>query len=734
VSQPKLQLLSNASDISLVGGKAKSLGDLLRAGFTTQGGFVITTAAFKGMDNELEREILEAFDKLKVDYVAIRSSATSEDGKKDAWAGQLDTFLNINRGELIETIQKSWAAINSERAKSYAKAKNIKAGKMAVIVQPMLQSDIAGIAFSAHPVTQNKNQTVIEAGLGLGEAIVSGEVTPDTFIVDKKSGRILEKHISNQAKKLIQGKSGKSEWQDVLEGNKQKLSDEKTNELTQTVAELEKFYGFPVDVEWLIKDNTLFIMQSRPITTLAPGKDEKLTRLPDAPKGVKYALSVPQSVLFADLSLRGNLKQNFKKIELDYEPKYIAIDAGGAMSWNYDNDQDFINALLGSGPTKEGISKFTKLMELTAKKLQVIATRIESTTYKNYKEVNNDLKLYWDAYELHSTSLFTFWNVEYLLSNMLLYELEKAGWREDIKNGMARFFVPYKPNYFILERQELAKIAKEFAGNDTPGLEAALEKHIQKFGFLLAPFNLGAPPSVESLANRIKQSKSSPLKTRAKSSLDDLPRDLQELGILAQKFSYWKTNRLDIFSLADSKIHHLYKAAAQIIGISLEQLFAMTRKEILSSLKDKNASVDEKTRTERQKAYCLVLHMGKIGFYRPNQNKQEKHGLEHKSIQGVSACAGRVKAKVRVIKIDQDLKKFRKGEVLVTKMTRPEYGTVLDYASAFVTDEGGMLCHAAIISREMNKPCIIGTKNATKILKNGDTVEVDADQGVVNIL
>jgi phosphoenolpyruvate synthase/pyruvate phosphate dikinase len=268
MSQVLILPLEQANDVLLVGGKAKSLGDLLKAGFTTQGGFVITTAAFNSIDKELEREITEAFDKLKVDYVAIRSSATSEDGKKDAWAGQLDTFLNINRSELIETIQKSWDAINSERAKSYAKAKNIKAGKMAVIIQPMLQSDIAGIAFSAHPVTQNKNQFVIEAGLGLGEAIVSGEVTPDTFIVDKKSGKIIEKFISNQTKKLVQGKSGKSEWQEVTGGNKQKISDKKINELTEMAVELEKFYGFPVDVEWLIKGDALFIMQSRPITTL----------------------------------------------------------------------------------------------------------------------------------------------------------------------------------------------------------------------------------------------------------------------------------------------------------------------------------------------------------------------------------------------------------------------------------------------------------------------------------
>jgi pyruvate,water dikinase len=259
--------LLEAGNVLLVGGKAQSLGNLLRNGIKTQDGFVVTTAAFGNMSEELEQQILENFDKLGTEHVAVRSSATAEDSKEAAWAGQLDTFLNVSRDELIATVKKSWAAINSDRAKSYAEAKNIKAGKVAVVVQPMQQSEAAGIAFSTHPVTQNTGQVVIEAGLGLGESVVSGEITPDTYVVDKKFGEILEKHTSIQAKKLVQGKSGKSEWQKINESG-QKLPDKKIKELARTVIEVEKLYGFPVDTEWLMKDGVLFIMQARPITNL----------------------------------------------------------------------------------------------------------------------------------------------------------------------------------------------------------------------------------------------------------------------------------------------------------------------------------------------------------------------------------------------------------------------------------------------------------------------------------
>jgi phosphoenolpyruvate synthase/pyruvate phosphate dikinase len=260
--------LIEAEDLLLVGGKAQSLGNLLRNNIKSQDGFVITTANFGNMSKELEQQILENFDKLGAEHVAVRSSATSEDSKEAAWAGQLDTFLNVRRDELIEAVQKIWAGLNSDRARAYAKAKNIKSGKIAVIVQPMLQSEVAGIAFSVHPVTQNQNQIVIEAGLGLGEAVVSGEITPDNYIVGKKSGEILEKHITNQAKKLVQGKSGRNEWRQINYSS-QKLTDEKIKELTRMVLKVEELYTFPVDIEWLMKDGVLFIMQARPITNLS---------------------------------------------------------------------------------------------------------------------------------------------------------------------------------------------------------------------------------------------------------------------------------------------------------------------------------------------------------------------------------------------------------------------------------------------------------------------------------
>lgn len=260
--------LKQVTGIADVGGKAAALGELMRAGFNVPRGFVITTSSNMRMSKELEVQILKNFNSLDAKRVAVRSSGVAEDSKDAAWAGQFDTFLNTDRDHLVENVKKCWASAKSKRAQAYAKEKGLRSGSVAVIVQEMVPSEIAGVVFSVHPVTQDKNQIVVEAVRGLGEQLVSGAVTPDTYIFDKSSHKILQKHISDQTKKLMRGSNGKNQWQKIGSGNKQKLSDSQISELAKTVIELEVFFGFPVDVEWAIASKQLYILQSRSITTL----------------------------------------------------------------------------------------------------------------------------------------------------------------------------------------------------------------------------------------------------------------------------------------------------------------------------------------------------------------------------------------------------------------------------------------------------------------------------------
>jgi phosphoenolpyruvate synthase/pyruvate phosphate dikinase len=262
--------LAEATDIQTVGGKASSLGQLIREGFNVPPGFVISTAAALLTTTKLEEQILRAFDTLQSPWVAVRSSGVNEDGTVAAWAGQLDTFLNVDRAHLLKSVQNCQKSAHSDRAMAYAKLQHLSAGTVAVVVQQMVQSEVSGVAFSIHPVIQNPNQLVIEAAYGLGEAVVSGEVTPDTYTLAKQSGKIIEKHLTLQTKQLVQRPDGTTTWQPIKgHGSEQKLPHAQLAELVKNVRKLETFFGFPVDIEWCFAHSQLYILQSRPITALS---------------------------------------------------------------------------------------------------------------------------------------------------------------------------------------------------------------------------------------------------------------------------------------------------------------------------------------------------------------------------------------------------------------------------------------------------------------------------------
>lgn len=287
-------------DVALAGGKGASLGEMTQAGIPVPDGFVILASAFDNflaatdlkqeiearlkevnfadinsidkasnvirdaihdttMPEDLSKEILQAFDKLFANdsnnccYVAVRSSATAEDSSVASWAGELDTFLNTTRDNVVEAVKNCWSSLFTPRAIFYRYEKNLVETKVsvAVIIQKMIQSEISGITFTVHPVTKDQNQMIIEAGLGLGEAVVSGQITPDSYVVLKSEMSILDINLGEQTKKLVKGKE-ENIWVELskTEGGKQKLTGKQIIELAKICQYIEKHYGFPCDIEW----------------------------------------------------------------------------------------------------------------------------------------------------------------------------------------------------------------------------------------------------------------------------------------------------------------------------------------------------------------------------------------------------------------------------------------------------------------------------------------------------
>lgn len=299
-------------DTNIAGGKGASLGEMTQAKMPVPPGFVVLASAFdrfleetdlnmeveatlkkvshkniKSVESasvkirdliydadfprDLGEEIKQEYKKLKATNVAVRSSATAEDSSVASWAGELESYLNVDNKNLLESVKKCWASLFTPRAIFYRIEKKLHKTKVsvAVVVQKMVQSEISGIAFTVHPVTQDCDQMVIEAGYGLGEAIVGGKITPDTYIISKKALRIMDKNISEQSMMIVKrGNDTKETDVPMLKREKQKLSDKNILALAKICLNIEKHYSKPQDIEWALEKNKLYVTQSRPITTL----------------------------------------------------------------------------------------------------------------------------------------------------------------------------------------------------------------------------------------------------------------------------------------------------------------------------------------------------------------------------------------------------------------------------------------------------------------------------------
>lgn len=331
------------NDVEIAGGKGAALGEMLNAGITVPPGFVILSNAFENfladtdlnveidaflhsvnkkemhtVENASEKimalisqteipkdisdEIRKYYRNLKASHVAVRSSATAEDSASAAWAGQLESYLDTTEKYLLDNVRKCWASLFTPRAIFYRFEKDLHKQKIsvAVVIQKMVKSEVSGIIFSVHPVTQDKNQMIIETSFGLGEAIVSGKITPDSYVVEKKDWRILDKNIS------IQNDKPKI----------QKLSDKDIVELAQLAVKIEKHFGFPVDVEWAKEKNNFYILQSRPITTIHDLGNQNIF---DYIKSQKWFFGVraDESLLFYSAKTGG-----YNHIEQDYGMRF----------------------------------------------------------------------------------------------------------------------------------------------------------------------------------------------------------------------------------------------------------------------------------------------------------------------------------------------------------------------------------------------------------------------------
>src|SRR5215213_7972354 len=369
-------------DIALAGGKGANLGELSHAGLPVPPGFVLTTTAYDAFVaanaiqdaivgralvtraddpagfEEVAEEISALFsggkvpeamaEKIRAAYqelsedgetpVAVRSSATAEDLPGMSFAGQQETYLNVRGAEaLVEAIKTCWASLWTARAMAYrARQGGVDPAtvSLAVVIQRMVESEAAGVMFTANPSNGRRDQATISAAWGLGESVVSGSVMPDSIVVEKASGRVISRETADKEVMTVYIEGGTAERPVPEALHRQPvLADEAVATLSRYGATIEELYETPQDIEWALTGGEFFIVQSRPITALPEPMADPPTNwsVPD-PKGFYVRASIveqmpdPLSPLFADL-------------------------ADGSVTRSLDK---LMNELLGSGTLREG--------------------------------------------------------------------------------------------------------------------------------------------------------------------------------------------------------------------------------------------------------------------------------------------------------------------------------------------------------------------------------------------
>jgi len=377
-----LPLDAPLADLLMAGGKGANLARLARKGFPVPDGFIITTQAYRDFitANRIEERIMSllegsenavpgelenlsiqiralfsagsiapdlavalesAYARLGEPAVAVRSSATAEDLPEMSFAGQQDTYLNVHGREmLLKAVVDCWSSLWTARAIGYRARNRVphRSAALAVVVQQMVESRASGVLFTANPLTGLRSEIVIDATLGLGEALVSGKVEPDHYVVDPARRRILSKKLGVKRISIHSDKGGGTRQVEEDRSNVQALPDEEVLALADLGRQVGEMYGSPQDIEWAWANGSLHLLQTRPITSLFPLPDN----LPAEPLKVFFSFGAVQGMLEPMTPLgRDAIRQIFAGasglfgIEVTAETQTVLYTAGERLWGNF---------------------------------------------------------------------------------------------------------------------------------------------------------------------------------------------------------------------------------------------------------------------------------------------------------------------------------------------------------------------------------------------------------------
>ncbi len=817
-------------DIAIAGGKGANLGELIHANMPVPPGFIITTKAYDSfvsqnhlekiisanlqnknndgvairsafieskIPEEVKKEVLRAYSELGTGAVAVRSSATAEDLPEASFAGQQETYLNVvEERELLDATRRAWASLWTARAISYRARQGIdqEKVKLAVVVQRMVDADFAGVMFTSNPINGNRKEIVIDANPGLGEAVVSGRVTPDHFILSRGwfLWHFIEK-TKGRRELIIKSKKGGGiehiEQSSTKKGSIANLPEKVLTKLASMGVEIEKHFKSPQDIEWVWSEGVISIVQSRPITALPDElpKQNKITRmLSGIISEMMQTRPLPlESTLFGlELVMNDFIKPFLKLVGVRISPlsEFLIEDDGVLVQYNGKmRPRPTFSVLLApfrllARAIRYNPSHWEKDWRITGAIKKIKELEDEDHKKLSSRKVANIVKealgLFPQVFEVR---ILYFPRV--VLSMMVLRVVLLVARRKDflakllfsdIKTKvtetndaleniaskiradkiLADIFTTHEANY-ISEKLEATEEGREFLREFQDFLD---EYGYRESGGTMLTSEPTWKESPQIVFGILKILVSTSVRATPKDTWEDTRNVLTSQSILRfqpLRFLFLKSleTARNFHEIRENTRFYLMMTVPTLRRGVLELGGRLTEVGILDKREDvfylRLNELVEAANTmplEKNKADELIALVSKrklkyeslknIPVVDPRLYRTKKSN-SNALLAGVPGSPGVREGVARVIHDSSEFHRLQAGNILIAPYTNPAWTPLFEIAGGVIVDTGGAMSHAAIVAREYGIPAVMGVVDGTIKIKDGDKIRIDGTNGTV---
>ncbi|MCL4437390.1 MAG: PEP-utilizing enzyme [Thaumarchaeota archaeon] len=762
----------SAEDILEVGTKSYNLHKALKLGFNVPEAFVLTSSAYNRMSSnlrlsekhnrlsldeiqqailgydlpeEVAHEFRLAYDSLGADSVSVRSSAVQEDLSNASYAGIYESYLAVTTLEsVVEFVKKVWASSWSRRAFAYRERLGVVNTdfSVAVIVQRMVNADVSGIVFTRNPVDGDTNRIVITANYGLCETVASGVAEPDTIIIERANLQLLQQRIGGKELMETLTDAGKliRKAPPIRLRAKPCLDEVQAKSIASEALKLEKCFGQPQDIEWSIAGEKIFLLQTRPISGLFTRQDYWLNR-----SAAQISLELP--IVSKKLKVKQDqLSKNDPKT-YKWDPR---IDTLG---------DDWAKRILPSMLDEIQLVEAVKPEALSNGDLAEEFVKVVAMVRKHF-ELRIELGVLLDTAmerlrrSLTKSSSFSSDDFPRLLVSLRTKDVES----DEMLQQLADLAVKYPAVQEIFLKDKISNLLAALRRNqENSHWLQAFSGYLAEFGHLSpARFDVMSPTYSESpdvVLNTISKyvhvgaRRRKGLNRRLAEERDELVRSILT-GLNEddkEEFQRALAVALSCYHIKNDRDFYFLRSLAQLRRFYLEggrrfmrcgwipkpeDAFFFTVEDFERLLLDKSGETG--AILQRGKSEKARLH-GLIETRAPPTLSNVSNQNTTTVIRGIGSSPGVVKGKANVFTSLHTFPLVQPGEILVCPAITPAWAPLLGLVGGLVTDLGGLLSHGGILAREYGIPAVVGTSVGTKIIRTGQSIQVDGTKGEAHI-